>query len=79
MGASSSNEELREKPNKDTDATLYYFAGRGLADQIRYHSSVAKIFQEHVKLKTTNLESTNLFSLQMDAGSNISQFHNPDN
>jgi hypothetical protein len=36
MGVAASNEETREKPNKATDATLYYFAGRGLADQIRY-------------------------------------------
>jgi hypothetical protein len=36
MGVAASNEETREKPNKATDATLYYFAGRGFADQIRY-------------------------------------------
>lgn len=30
-------------------------------------------------MKTTNLESTDLFSLQMDAGSNIGQFYNPNN
>ena len=35
MGVSASNQEFRELPNKATDATLYYFAGRGLADQIR--------------------------------------------
>ena len=35
MGVAASNQEFRELPNKATDATLYYFAGRGLADQIR--------------------------------------------
>ena len=35
MGASSSSEE-REVPDPSVDATLYYFGGRGLADQIRW-------------------------------------------
>lgn len=35
MGASSSSDDIKEIPNKLTVATLYYFAGRGLADQIR--------------------------------------------
>jgi hypothetical protein len=35
MGASSSSDDIKEIPNKATVATLYYFAGRGLADQIR--------------------------------------------
>lgn len=47
MGVAASNEETREKPNKATDATLYYFAGRGLADQIRYHH-FAPIVISHV-------------------------------
>jgi hypothetical protein len=34
MGASASSDDF-EIPNKATVATLYYFAGRGLADQIR--------------------------------------------
>lgn len=28
-------EDTKEKPDPTKDATLYYFAGRGLADQIR--------------------------------------------
>lgn len=41
MGTSSSssssniNDAFKEMPNEDTDASLYYFGGRGLADQIR--------------------------------------------
>ena len=35
MGSSQSNEE-RELPDPTVDATLYYFGGRGLADQIRW-------------------------------------------
>lgn len=35
MGASSSSEQ-REVPDPLFDATLYYFGGRGLADQIRW-------------------------------------------
>ena len=35
MGVGASNGEAREIPNKSTDATLYYSAGSGLADQIR--------------------------------------------
>ena len=36
MGASYSADEFKEKPDPKFDATLYYFAGRGLADQIRW-------------------------------------------
>lgn len=37
MGLSSSREELVwEQPSEKHDATLYYFSGRGLADQIRW-------------------------------------------
>lgn len=36
MGGSLSAEELKEKPYPKTDATLYYFKGRGLADQVRW-------------------------------------------
>ena len=36
MGGALSSEELKEKPYPKTDATLYYFKGRGLADQIRW-------------------------------------------
>lgn len=36
MGGQLSSEVVREKPYPKTDATLYYFAGRGLADQIRW-------------------------------------------
>jgi hypothetical protein len=40
MGANQSNvekyDEIKEKPDPNKEATLYYFAGRGLADQIRF-------------------------------------------
>jgi hypothetical protein len=40
MGANQSNvekyDEIKEKPDQNKEATLYYFAGRGLADQIRF-------------------------------------------
>ena len=40
MGAQQSSgdkyEDTKERPDSSTEATLYYFAGRGLADQIRF-------------------------------------------
>ena len=35
QSASANYEKTREKPDSNHVATLYYFAGRGLADQIR--------------------------------------------
>ena len=43
MGGSLSSEELKEKPYPKTDATLYYFRGRGLADQIRWIMAYSKV------------------------------------
>jgi glutathione S-transferase len=36
MGGALSAEDLKEKPYPKTEATLYYFKGRGLADQARW-------------------------------------------
>jgi len=36
MGGQLSIEDLKEKPYPKTDASLYYFKGRGLADQARW-------------------------------------------
>ncbi len=36
MGSSQSSTIYREEPIPNVDATLYYFAGRGKADQIRW-------------------------------------------
>ena len=36
MGGQLSIEDLKEKPYPKTDASLYYFKGRGMADQIRW-------------------------------------------
>lgn len=43
MGSSVSSDEFKEKPDEKYDATLYYFAGRGLADQIRWLLAATEI------------------------------------
>lgn len=42
-GSQSSYEDTREKPATKTSATLYYFAGRGLADQIRWMLAASEV------------------------------------
>ena len=69
MGVGASNGEAREIPNKSTDATLYYFAGRGLADQIRSYRLLISY--------TSYLKDSYdvVYEMQMDAGSNVCEFH----
>ena len=43
MGGNLSVDDLKEKPYPKTDATLLYFRGRGLADQIRWMLAYASI------------------------------------
>jgi len=49
MGAKQSKQSIanyeleKEKPSPDVTATLYYFAGRGLADQVRWVLAASNI------------------------------------
>lgn len=55
MGSSSSSgnyEETREKPIAGVDATLYYFGGRGVADQIRWLMAASNISFKHKVIDT---------------------------
>lgn len=47
QSASAQYERNKEKPNAKTQATLYYFSGRGLADQIRWLLAATNITFTH--------------------------------
>ena len=75
MGQSSSYEATREKPNPKTQATLYYFAGRGLADQVRWLMAATNVTfdqkvvgerQKFLKMSERQLPFGQLPLLQID-------------
>ena len=74
MGANNSTATM-EKPSTDTIATLYYFEGRGLADQIRWMLAASEISftqrivdsrKKFLKMKERQLPFGQLPLLQID-------------
>mmetsp|Transcript_22009 Transcript_22009/g.21268 ORF Transcript_22009/g.21268 Transcript_22009/m.21268 type:complete len:243 (+) Transcript_22009:87-815(+) len=66
MGASASSDDF-EIPNKATVATLYYFAGRGLADQIRWMLAATRISYT-TQVITTNSRFKSMAKVQLPLG-----------
>ena len=59
-------DDAYEKPSPEYQATLYYFAGRGLADQIRWMLAAANVeFTQKVYFNVQRLHSNISYELSL--------------